>query len=543
MKAFLKYQWCCFLLMLLAHVAAAQILADGEYLIKINQTGKYVAVAGAATNNGAWVVQWDNEYKAHFKFILKNLGGTIYSIKASHSGKYLSTEGNAVRGAKIIQWDWLNQDNQKWRIENSPAGYTITCVQNNQRMYLSGANAATSTPANGTYFICNSDDAAMSFTFRKNETGQQLINSKPGNKIVSSNDRPTAMTTLTNADVPYGIYKIRVNESGKYFAIAGEEDMHNGMRLIQWDMLPRNNHLFELKRLNNGNYTIAAVHSHKLLDVVDRQTTDGTQIQQWDNLQGLNQQWKIYGAANSYKIVSVASNKGLQLSAGANNNSNGTPLIITGNSTQSFSLLPARANKFTEYVTIKNLRLTVPHGGDLDMFGVIQVQVVNKNGVSLNKYYQTGNILLNSPEAAAIDMDKKRVVDVLNTDVKLAIPSDEIAGAEVKIIYGINESDADVNNPFKSFGTAPFKPGGNPEAPTTFNAGPFVAGGADDYYLLKNVLSTCLKSRVDAGRYTNTQSFYVSDIPAECLVHVNLQDEDGSDNWLDVFFTITKERK
>ncbi|GAB2826284.1 hypothetical protein GCM10027043_29820 [Ferruginibacter profundus] len=521
----------------------AQTLSDGEYLIKINATGKYVAVAGASTNNGAWIIQWDNEYKAHFKFILKNLGNNIYSIKASHSGKYLSTEGNAVRGAKIIQWDWLNQDNQKWRIENSSTGWHITCVQNEQRMYLSGLNAATAAAANGAYFICNSDDAAMNFTFRKNETGQQLINTKPGNKMTSVNNDITAVAKQITADVPDGIYKIRINESGKYLAIAGEEDMNNGMRLIQWDMLPRNNHLFALKRMDNGNYTITAVHSNKLLDVVDRQAADGTQVQQWDDLQGSNQQWKIYGTANSYKIVSAASEKGLQLSAGISNNNNGTALIITGNSMQTFSLLPARANKFTEYITLKNLRLTVPHGGDLDMFGVIQVQVVNKNGISLNKYYLTANVLLSAPESMAIDMDKKRVFDVLNTDVKLAIPAEEIAGAQVKIIYGINESDADVNNPFKSFGVAAFKPGGNPEAPASFSTAPFVAGGADDYYLLKNVLSTCVKSKVDAGRYTNTQSFYVSDIPNECMVHVNLQDEDGSDNWLDIFFTITKERK
>ncbi len=521
----------------------AQPLTDGEYLIKVNQTGKYVAVAGAATNNGAWLVQWDNEYKAHFKFILKNLGANIYSIKASHSGRYLSTEGNAVRGAKIIQWDWLNQDNQKWRIEKTATGYSIACVQNEQRIYLSGLNAATATPGNGAYFICNSDEAAMSFTFRKNETGQQLINTKPGIKAASVNSNALAAVKQVAVDVPDGIYKIRINESGKYLAIAGEEDMNNGMRLIQWDILPRNNHLFELKRLGNGNYSIAAVHSHKLLDVVDRQTADGTQVQQWDDLQGSNQQWKILGTPDNYKIVSAASNKGLQLSAGINNSNNGTALIITGNSMQTFTLLPARPITFTAYITLKNLRLTVPHGGDLDMFGVIQVQVLNRNGVSLNKYYLTSNVLLSAPESMAINMDEKRVVDVLNPDIKLAIPSYEIAGAQVKIIYGINESDADVNNPFKSFGTAPFKPGGNPEAPTSFDAGPFVAKGADDFYLLKNVLSNCVKSRVDAGRYSNWQSFYVSDIPNECLVHVNLQDEDGSDNWLDVFFTITKETK
>ena len=58
---------------LLSVSLAAQSLTDGEYFIKINQTGKYFAVAGAANDNGAWIIQWDNEYKAHFKFVLKNL--------------------------------------------------------------------------------------------------------------------------------------------------------------------------------------------------------------------------------------------------------------------------------------------------------------------------------------------------------------------------------------------------------------------------------------------------------------------------------------
>lgn len=533
--------WVCCLCM--TGTAYAQPLTDGEYLIKVNQTGKYLAVAGAATTNGAMLIQWDNEYKAHFKFILKNIGNNIYSIKAAHSGRYISTEGNAVRGAKIIQWDWQNQDNQKWRIEKSATGYTVTCIQNGQRLYLSGSNAATSTPANGAYFICNSDAPAMNFTFRKNETDRPLIETQPQGALSKENIRTSAISPQLAADVPDGIYKIRINESGKYLAIAGEEDMNNGMRLIQWDMLPRNNHLFQLKKLPNGNYEISAVHSHKLLDVVDRKTEDGTQVQQWENVNGDNQQWKLYAVGNGYRIVSAASGKGLQLSAGPNNKNAGTPLIISGAATQTFSLLPARANSFTEYITLKNLRLTVPHGGDLDIFGVIQVQVINRNGLSLNKYYQTANVMFSIPESIPIDMDKKRVVDFLAADVKLAVPADEIAGARVRIIYGLNESDADVNNPFKSFGTVPFKPGGPPDEATTFSTGPFVAGGADDYFLLKNVLSSCLKSQVDAGRFSNTQTFLVSDIPNQCLVHVNLQDEDGSDNWIDVFFTITKERK
>ncbi|MCP9751808.1 RICIN domain-containing protein [Ferruginibacter sp. HRS2-29] len=532
--------WFCCLCM--ASSVHAQSLTDGEYFIKVNQTGKYMAIAGAATNNGAWLIQWDNEYKAHFKFMLKSLGNNIYSIRSSHSGRYISTEGNAVRGAKIIQWDWLNQDNQKWRIEKTATGYSITCVQNGQRIYLSGANAATATPANGSYFICNSDDKAMNFSFLKNETGQELIKTRPGNKLTKVNNGTPVIAGQVTVDIPDGIYKIRINESGKYLAIAGEEDLRNGMRLIQWDMLPRNNHLFELKRMDNGNYTIKAIHSEKVLDVVDRQTADGTQVQQWDDLQGNNQQWKIYGTANNYKIVSAASNKGLQLSSGPANNNNGTALVITGSNTQTFSLLPARANKFTEYISITNLQFTVPHGGDLDIFGKIQVFVTDRYGNSYNRYYDGTDELFGLPESRPLDMDKLRTF-FSTAKLHFKMRSDELLGAKITIVYGINENDGDVASPFSPFGIAGFPVSSDPNAKRYVNTDPYKAGGNDDYYLLKHSFNDCLKSDLLVTYKNNCQSFYITDIPKECNVHVNLQDEDGSDNWLDILFTITKERK
>lgn len=527
--------------------ASGQALTDGEYLIKINQTGKYIAVAGAAANNGAELIQWDNEYKAHFKFIVKNLAPNIYTLKAVHSGRYLSTDGKSpVRGARLLQWDWLNQDNQKWLIQphKNGKGYVMRSVANGMKVIMQHWNAGTATPQNGAALLLTDDISTpdMILDFKKNEVAPVSVTGPGVVKATGiKNVQQASVLNAAQADIADGIYKIRINESGKYLAIAGQEDMNNGMRLIQWDMLPRNNHLFEVRREENGNYTITAVHSKKVLDVVDRNTSDGTQIQQWDYLQGDNQQWKFMVAGKGMRIVSVASGKGLQLSAGVANNNNGTPFIITANSGQTFTLLPARANKFTEYITLKDLRFTVPHGGDLDMFGMITILVTNKNGNSLNKYYLGNNNLADIGDALPIDMDKKRVVDILGSEVRLAIPSDELAGAQIHVIYGINEDDADVS--IGGFGSLPWKPGPNPEGVTSFDTRPYKAGGADDYYLLRNQFGNCLRSVINGHPSLNEQRFLVSDVPASCLVHVNLQDEDGSDNWMDVFFTITRERK
>lgn len=522
-----------------------QALTDGEYLIKINQTGKYFAIAGADKNSGGRLVQWDNEYSSHFKFILKHLGNNVYTIKAKHSGKYLSTEGSPAAGAKIIQWDWVNQDNQKWYIlpQNGSKGYVISCYQNNMKMVLQYWNS-TVTPQNGAYFFLQGDMnmRAMTLDFKKNETDQV----EGGyNKIPRSTKAlpgaTDAIVKLIN-DVPDGIYKIRVNESGKYLAIAGQEDQHNGVRLIQWDMLPRNNHLFDVRKQDDGSYTITPVHSQKVLDVVDMRTEDGTQVQQWDNLNSANQRWKFYNEPTGVSIRSMASGKKLQLSAGPSNSSNGTTLIITNNGTQTFTLYPARAVKFTEYITIKNLKLTVPKGGDVQMFGYIYVDIVNKAGDCYYRYYITENMLWGVYEKQAIDMDQRRTLYPVG-EVKLKINSEELAGSKIIITYGINENDADVASLFTSFGSAE---GWNtdPNQRRTPHTTPYVAGGSDDYYLLKNSFNDCLKSKLEVYKpYKNHQTFYVADIPASCNVHVNLQDEDGSDNWFDVYFTIIKERK
>ncbi len=538
------------LIFLIAFVACAmltraQSLSDGEYLIKINDTGKYLAIAGANKDNGAWMIQWDNEYTSHFRFILKHLGNNVYSIKAKHSGRYLSTEGEPRAGAKIIQWDWLNQDNQKWYIQAQPGskGYVISSYQNKMKIVLQYWNS-TVTPQNGAYFFLQGDMnmRAMVLDFKKNETDQIEDNQlkRVGKKQVTTSSLPTTSSKILT-DIADGIYKIRINETGKYLAIAGQEDMNDGMRLIQWEMLPRNNHLFAVKKLDNGSFSIRPVHSEKELDVVDMRTEDGTQVQQWQGTGTSNQQWRFFTAPNGVYITSIASGKRLQLSGSATNNSDGVPLIINSASSQSFTFLPARPQKFTDVITIRDLHFTVPKlGGDQQIFGNITVDIVNKYGQSKGSYYfSEKNDLYYKQEEQEFDIGKTGILKVPG-EFKFKMPSEELIGAKMIVTYGMNENDASV---FTTFGGSRGV-STNPEDVWQPDTKPFVGGGADDFYLLKNSFNDCLKSKLSPGKYSNSQTFFISDIPSmPCQVHVNMQDEDGSDNWLDVYFIIKKERK
>ena len=525
----------------------AQKLADGEYYIKVIRHNKYMAIEGAEKANGGKLVQWDFEPQKHFAFIVKNLGGSLYSIQCKNSGRYLSSEGQyPSTGAKLIQWDWLNQDNQKFIIlpaENGASGYRMKLYYKYLDIKLSGWNSTTFTPGNGTHFIVDEflKDAPMLLDFKKNEPGDEpstLYKQKKTDNV--SKTKQSTQLTKVLTDVPDGIYKIRINESGKYLAIAGQEDHSNGMRLIQWDMLPRNNHLFKVTKLDNGNYTIAAVHSEKVLDVVDMRTSDGTQVQQWENLNGSNQQWKFINAGdNKVRIFSVASGKELVLSGKRNDPNNGVSLCIESNTEQTYSLIPARANKFTEYITVRNMEIRSPKtGGDQSLFGNIRIYVINKNDKSKGSYYLSPtNVPFERSENNTYDIGKTRRL-ILPGEFKFKISSEELVGSKLVIVYSVNENDASVFTTFthdyniSPGGYTPFEP----------DLEPMVSGGADDFYVLKNSFSNCLKIKLTPGKFANWQEFYITDIPAGCNVHINMQDEDGSDNWLDVYFDISKQR-
>ncbi len=107
-------------------------ISTGWYKIKINQTGKYLAIEGVSTVNGARLVQWDFVDQGNHKFFVQELGGGYYQISALHSNKYINAAGQGkADGTAVIQWDWANQDNVKWMIvyraknEGSLGGWVI----------------------------------------------------------------------------------------------------------------------------------------------------------------------------------------------------------------------------------------------------------------------------------------------------------------------------------------------------------------------------------------------------------------------------------
>ena len=116
-------------------------ITDGMYKIKINQTGKYLAIEGVSKENGARLVQWDYVDQDNHKFYIRNIGDGYFTISAVHSGRFINAAGQGkADGTPVIQWDYAAQDNVRWRMfyvrTNNMAKPGWVIVNKNSGTYL-----------------------------------------------------------------------------------------------------------------------------------------------------------------------------------------------------------------------------------------------------------------------------------------------------------------------------------------------------------------------------------------------------------------------
>ncbi len=92
-------------------------LEDGHYRVVAHHSGKGLEVAGASSDAGARIIQWDWHGGDNQRFWIADAGGDLFSLRPVHSGKVLDVSGwSTENGAQIIQWDWHGGNNQLWQI-------------------------------------------------------------------------------------------------------------------------------------------------------------------------------------------------------------------------------------------------------------------------------------------------------------------------------------------------------------------------------------------------------------------------------------------
>ena len=110
---------------------------NDAYFIKSVHSSKFLEIAGASGNDGANVQQWHQIDAGHQHWSLVEAPSTIsidvskhYKIINVHSGKALSIWGwSHDNGVNLVQWQFNNTDNMKWRFEKVGDAYKIINVR------------------------------------------------------------------------------------------------------------------------------------------------------------------------------------------------------------------------------------------------------------------------------------------------------------------------------------------------------------------------------------------------------------------------------
>ncbi|MFC5220681.1 RICIN domain-containing protein [Streptomyces coerulescens] len=110
-----------------------------------------------------------------------------------------------------------------------------------------------------------------------------------------------------------GLYTLTAVHSGKVADVLGA-DTSNGATVVQWSGGGGDNQRWRAKDAGNGTFTLAAAHSGKCLDVLGASTANGAKVAQWSCLTGDNQKWRFEPAGSgTYRIVSASSGKCLDV--------------------------------------------------------------------------------------------------------------------------------------------------------------------------------------------------------------------------------------
>lgn len=120
-------------------VSTRASVADGIYFIRSTDNGKYLAVSGNDTQNGALLIQWDFANQGNHQFELKNLGNGVFTLRAQHSGRYLNVAGQSLDdNAPIMQWDYADQANLRFSLSGSGPGFMVRGEQSGRFWSVQG---------------------------------------------------------------------------------------------------------------------------------------------------------------------------------------------------------------------------------------------------------------------------------------------------------------------------------------------------------------------------------------------------------------------
>ncbi len=286
-----------------------QVIENGIYQIHSLANPNFVLdIDGGSHESGANLQIWTQSQVDQQKFEITYGIDGYYTIKAIHSQKVLDVAGNGIaNGTNVWQYEGNQTDAQKWVIQKTANGYSF--IAKTSGLYLDIDGGITENGRNVQLYEGNSS-LAQQFRLEKEGT-------LTGSKVV-----------------PEGIYTIHTSLNQSLVLDTDSASLALGANIQIWQDTNSRQQRVRLTYHQEGYYTIALLHSGKVLEVAGGNSLPGTNVWQWEENGTDAQKWVIEQAENNQmQIRSALTGLYLDISGGiAQNGSN--VQVYSGNKSQ-----------------------------------------------------------------------------------------------------------------------------------------------------------------------------------------------------------------
>ena len=310
-----------------ANISGKEVIVNGTTnRITTKLSGRAVGTDGGSNENGADINLWDDISVSQQRFIFQYNEEGYYTIVIEKSKKLLQVSED---GKKVEQWEEKSTDNQKWVVQDAGNGYyniisklngkyltvngtgancDLLCVSNktgkdNQKFQIieKGTPKGEKTVEEGLYKIVLAKATTQSLTVDggKREDGANVHIWKYVN---------SAQQQFELVYDGKGYYEIIPSHSGKRLDVVG---YGNEANVDQWSENGGNdNQKWVIRKSTSGNYNIISKRDAMYLDAYQSKTTNGTNIEVYEQSRGAGQEFKLQKIENprtveegTYKIV------------------------------------------------------------------------------------------------------------------------------------------------------------------------------------------------------------------------------------------------
>ncbi|WP_327232287.1 RICIN domain-containing protein [Streptomyces murinus] len=91
--------------------------SGGYYVVRAVHSGKALSVEGESTADGAKVIQWGQVTGPHQEWRLVQQDNGYFALQNRHSGQCLSVDGESTdNGTALVQWPGGDGHHQRFRL-------------------------------------------------------------------------------------------------------------------------------------------------------------------------------------------------------------------------------------------------------------------------------------------------------------------------------------------------------------------------------------------------------------------------------------------